>query len=100
VLKGSLQDGQVPARYGGEEFAVLLPNSSIEDGMRVAATLRTRVKSLSVEDRRRGGTPVSITISLGVTALRSGDDASRFIARADGALYNSKQNGRDRVSFA
>jgi len=100
VLKGSLQDGQVPARYGGEEFAVLLPNSSIEDGMRVAATLRTRVKSLSVEDRRRGGTPISITISLGVTALRSGDDASRFIARADGALYNSKQNGRDRVSFA
>ena len=100
VLKGSVQPGQVAARYGGEEFAILMPNSSVEDSMRVAAALRTRVKALSVEDRRRGGPSVSVTISLGVTALRSGDDASRFIARADGALYASKQNGRDRVSFA
>jgi len=100
VLKGSVQPGQVAARYGGEEFAILMPNSSVEDSMRVAAALRTRVKALSVEDRRRGGPSVSVTISLGVTALRSGDDVSRFIARADGALYASKQNGRDRVSFA
>ena len=100
VLRSSLKTGQVPARYGGEEFAVLLPNSSMEESMRIAAALRMRVKSLNIEDRRRGGAPVSVTISLGVTALRSGDDASRFIARADGALYTSKQSGRDRVSFA
>jgi PleD family two-component response regulator len=53
-----------------------------------------------IRSRRKGDAPVSVTISLGVTALLSGDDASRFIARADAALYKSKQTGRDRVSFS
>jgi PleD family two-component response regulator len=43
---------------------------------------------------------VAITVSLGVAALASGDDAARFIARADAALYKSKQDGRDRVTLS
>lgn len=91
--------GHVAARYGGEEFAVLLPNSEIEYAMRLAASLRLKAKAMAIQDRRKADSPVSVTISLGVTALLSGDDASRFIARADAALYKSKQAGRDRVTF-
>jgi diguanylate cyclase len=92
--------GHVAARYGGEEFAVLLPNSEIEYSMRLAASLRLKAKSMVIRDRRKAQSPpVAVTISLGVTALLSGDDALRFIARADAALYKSKQGGRDRVTF-
>ena len=43
---------------------------------------------------------LTVSISGGVATLRPGDDASALIARADGALYQSKQSGRDRVSHA
>ena len=79
---------------------MLLPDSSTEDSMRMAATLRQRAKALAVHDRRKPEVAVAITVSLGVTALLSGDDATRFIVRADAALYKSKQEGRDRVSFS
>jgi PleD family two-component response regulator len=67
--------------------------------MRMAATLRLRAKAIVVRDRRKSDIAVAITVSLGVTVLLSEDDASRFIARTDAALYKSKQGGRDRVSF-
>jgi diguanylate cyclase len=100
VLRTSVATGHWAARFGGEEFAVLLPDSSIEEAMRMATTLRQRAKALVVRDRRQSGVAIAVTVSLGVTALLSGDDAMRFIARADAALYRSKQEGRDRVSFS
>jgi PleD family two-component response regulator len=43
---------------------------------------------------------LTVTISGGITLMRPDDDAQTFTARADGALYQSKQGGRDRVTFA
>jgi diguanylate cyclase len=100
VLKSAALGEQAAARYGGEEFALLVPNTGVDDSMKLAASLRKRTKEYNVTDPVKGGRPISVTISLGVTAWRVGDDPASFVARADGALYVAKQAGRDRVSFA
>ena len=91
---------QAVARYGGEEFAVLLPHSSLEHSMRLAESLRQRAKAMKIYNRTTPGAMLSVTVSCGVTSMREGDDAATLIARADGALYQSKHAGRDRVSCA
>ena len=91
---------QAVARYGGEEFAVLLPHSSLEYGTRLAESLRQRAKAMKIRNRTAQGEMLSVTVSCGVTSMREGDDAATLIARADGALYQSKHAGRDRVSCA
>ena len=87
-----------PARYGGDEFAILLPNSTIESSLRLAETVRQRVKAMTIRDRRTKNVVQTITISAGVAAIRRGDDAASLIGRADAALYKSKHAGRDCVS--
>ena len=86
------------ARYGGEEFAILLPDSSLADGLRTAELVRQRIKAMKIRDRRTQEVILRVTVSGGVTTWLDGDDPSSWIARADAALYKSKQGGRDRVS--
>jgi diguanylate cyclase len=101
LLRSSVKNpAHCAARYGGEEFALLMPGCSIEDSMAHAAFVRQQIKAMTIRDRRKDGPSISVTVSLGVTALRSGDDAARFIARADSALYTSKNDGTVRVTFA
>ena len=88
------------ARYGGEEFAILLPNCSLHQGIKVADTVRQRTRAMKIRDRKTQEVVLTVSISGGVATLRPGDDASALIARADGALYQSKQAGRDCVSHA
>ena len=94
------QHGHSVARYGGEEFAILLPHGAVADGLRVAEGVRQRIKSMKVRDRRTQAVLLRVTVSAGVALMQPGDDAASWVARADGALYQSKQGGRDRVSSA
>lgn len=86
------------ARYGGEEFAILLPDSSLADGVRTAERVRQRIKAMKIRDRRTQAVILRVTVSGGVTTLVDGDDPSSWIGRADAALYKAKQSGRDQVS--
>ncbi len=99
VLRGiAASPDRIPARYGGEEFAVLLENATREEARQLAETVLQRVKAMTLRDRSRNRVVRTITISAGVAALES-DDAQRWTARADQALYRSKTEGRDRVTF-
>jgi diguanylate cyclase len=99
VLRHCASDpSQSIARYGGEEFAILMPSSTLQDALRLAETVRTCTKAMKLRDRRTRNVVLTITISAGVAAASSGDETSCLIARADRALYRSKQSGRDRVS--
>ncbi len=103
VLRASLPDTKtdaVAARYGGEEFAVLLPDSTLAHGVQLADQLRQRVRAMKVRDRRTQEVVLTVSVSGGVAALQRGDDAQQLIARADAALYKSKEAGRDRVTCA
>lgn len=88
------------ARYGGEEFAILLPRSSLASSMRLAELVRKKTRAMKIRDRRSQEVVLTVSVSAGVAALREGDDAQALVERADAALYQSKQAGRDRVTCA
>ncbi len=101
VMRTSIPDPRRNiARYGGEEFAVLLPDSTLPAGQQLADQLRQRVKAMKIRDRRTQEVILRVTISVGVSGLMRGDDASSWISRTDAALYKAKQAGRDRVTSA
>lgn len=93
ALRSHTRDQDVVARYGGEEFAILLPNTDGTAASNVAETLRTRCSSVV-------DTPSLVTVSIGVATSMPEDSGAALLARADRALYASKQKGRNRVTHA
>jgi FOG: GGDEF domain len=77
---------------GGEEFAVLLPQQPLEKATQVAERI---LESIEMTDDDR---IPPFTVSAGVSTYRSGDDDNSILTRADKALYQSKLNGRNRVT--
>ncbi|WP_231638078.1 GGDEF domain-containing protein [Piscinibacter sakaiensis] len=99
VLRASVTQPEAAcARYGGEEFAVLLPNTTAGECLQLAESLRARTKAMKVRNRTTNEVLLTVTVSAGVACSRSGEDPSALVARADAALYRSKQDGRDRVT--
>lgn len=101
VLRAAVQDHAFAvARYGGEEFAVLLPRTPLVRAKGLAESLLERTKAMKIRNRKTQEVLLTVTLSAGVAARRPSDDASQWVARADAALYQSKQAGRDRVTCA
>jgi diguanylate cyclase len=101
ILRTSVQKpDQIAARYGGEEFALVLPKTSTTEAAQMAETIRQRTKAMKLRKRDTQEVLLTITISSGLTRLQPGDDALSLIARADAALYQSKNTGRDKVTLA
>jgi two-component system chemotaxis response regulator CheY len=95
ALRTQLRSSDSLYRYGGEEFVVLLPEQTLSDGVRVLDRIRAAVEHLGITSPT--GRP--LTISAGVAELNGDRDAtvSKWIERADVALYQAKTNGRNRV---
>jgi diguanylate cyclase len=85
------------ARYGGEEFAILLPNTNLHDAAVVAEHLRETIGSKAIVNRDTKKNFGTVTISVGISLYQLGEPPYVFIERADAALYQAKQRGRDRV---
>ncbi|MGE4533192.1 sensor domain-containing diguanylate cyclase [Halomonas sp.] len=98
-----LRDGDVLCRMGGEEFAVLLPDTSREQALRVAERLREAIATTPATVGQEA-TPdglLAYTASLGVTLVRAGERTLKpAIKRADQGLYAAKESGRNRVAWA
>lgn len=94
-LKRRLRTGDEIGRYGGEEFAIVLPQTSLERALAIAERLRGAIAALGPQDIDLDS---GLTVSIGVATLRSDDDFDALLARADHALYASKQGGRNRIS--
>ncbi len=83
------------ARFGGDEFALLLPESDGEQAFIVAERIRLAITEVPLD---LGGKPVSITISSGIASLSGDQDTfDEILSRADKALYEAKESGRNRV---
>lgn len=92
-LASRIRRSDFVARYGGEEFVMILEGTRIDDAMRAVDDMRNAVAAIGFHFR---GTPVSIAISGGVTALLDNDSAGTAFDRADQALYRAKEAGRNR----
>ena len=97
-LKTRVRGEDIACRYGGEEFLLILPNTTIEITTQRAEELRLGIKDLQVIHE---GKQFRITISAGVAALPShGSDMTNVVHHSDLALYQAKNQGRDRVIVA
>lgn len=96
-LKQTIKGQDITARYGGEEFAVVLPNTSLRQALTVADHIRRAVMAKELKKKSTGEILGRVTISVGVSILKQGEDTDALIERADACLYAAKRNGRNRV---
>jgi diguanylate cyclase len=96
-LKQTIKGQDITARYGGEEFAVVLPNTALRQALTVADHIRRAVMAKELKKKSTGEILGRVTISVGVSMLKPGDDTDALIDRADACLYAAKRNGRNRV---
>jgi diguanylate cyclase (GGDEF)-like protein len=92
ALEGAVRMTDVVGRYGGEEFLVLLPNTELEQARLLAERMRAGLHLMPVTFR-----PEAVTASFGVAQWSAEDNVASLVDRADEALYEAKQGGRDRV---
>ncbi len=102
ALKNSLQrPTDFCARYGGEEFVIILPNTSRKGGLHVAERMRQGLEQLHIP--HENSLPAEIvTMSFGVSTREKTDQTiahEKLIQQADTALYQAKDNGRNRVEI-
>ena len=94
--------GETGARVGGEEFAVLLPDTTVEEGIEVSERIRGAIEAAETPLPGRPGKRLRVTASAGVacTAALPGVTARALLREADGALYRAKREGRNRTVAA
>lgn len=98
LAKNLLRDADLFVRFGGEEFVIALPNATQADALAIAQRLCQQVRTTAFGEANE---PIVVTISCGVAQYVAGDgDIDAVIKRADVALYQAKQRGRDRVVAA
>lgn len=91
-----MRENDKMGRFGGEEFVMVLPETGKMDAVLVAERIRRITAEMAVESKR-GSALIPVTVSIGATTTTEGDDAEAVIARADEAMYDAKDAGRNRV---
>jgi len=100
ILQAQKRESDIVCRYGGEEFVILLPETETEGAKKVAEKIRRSVMDHPVSAGE--GTDIEFTVSLGVAEVDHPNDRSieEALSRADDALYEAKENGRNRVCIS
>jgi len=93
IMRSNIRISDVLGRWGGEEFLLILPEAGPQQAMIVAEKIRSIVAATEFPVVQHK------TVSLGVTCYRPGDSEAQMMARADEALYEAKNSGRDRIVF-
>jgi diguanylate cyclase (GGDEF)-like protein len=92
-----MRTSDVVARYGGEEFVILLPNTKVGGGIKVAERVSSFVDGLAIKHEYSDAAS-HVTISIGITSMTADHEHSitDMLKQADIALYQAKANGRHR----
>ncbi|MCU1762909.1 diguanylate cyclase [Pseudomonas sp. 14P_8.1_Bac3] len=94
VLRKRLRGTDFVARFGGEEFVLLMPDTVPAAGAKLLENLRASIEACPFHFKSE---PVTITVSIGMTAFRPGEHSDLVLKRADQALYRAKNAGRNRI---
>ena len=95
IIQSRIRKVDLLARIGGEEFVLVMPETSIDNAMNLNNTLRVMLEECNFHYE---GQHCRITSSVGIAEFRRGDKAEAVLERADKALYQSKNNGRNRCT--
>ncbi|WP_261302384.1 response regulator [Paenibacillus andongensis] len=98
LLQVNLRSTDLLARFGGEEFVIALPNTSVEQAFATMQSILHKVRINAVAQYE--GQTFSITFSAGVAEWHEGMTVAEWVDKADDAMYQAKQLGRDRIVSA
>lgn len=94
VIKNTVRPADTVARFGGEEFVILLPDTDLDNATQALLRLqRELTKHYFMHDNQK----ILITFSAGVTEYRSGEPQNAVVKRADEAMYEAKNTGKNKV---
>src|SRR5260370_32847439 len=96
-LKQTIKGQAITARYRREEFPVVLPHTALRQALPAPPHILRAVMAKELKKQSTGEILGRVTISVGVSMLKPGDDTESLIERADACLYAAKRNGRNRV---
>tara|TARA_B100001063_G_scaffold190834_1_gene181743 strand:- start:2303 stop:3625 length:1323 start_codon:yes stop_codon:yes gene_type:complete len=92
IIMQDVREHDTAVRWGGEEFLILLPETDLEGAKIVAEKIRNSISEKPLTNKK-----LNITASFGITIMNDKDTEESIIARTDEALYEAKENGRDKV---
>jgi diguanylate cyclase (GGDEF)-like protein len=95
LMQSQCSGAQFAGRVGGEEFCIMLPLANAEMASLFAESLRMQIALTGLKNGDR-----AVTVSMGIAALTINEDYKSLFERADAALYQAKNTGRDRVCMA
>ncbi len=99
IVRNRVRAADIVSRYGGEEFCVVLPETSKANAVHAAERLRRAIENNKIETEEHG--ELSITVSIGVSTYPDDAlDAHMLVRKADQALYEAKDKGKNRVEVA
>lgn len=97
TIRQRLRRADFIARYGGEEFAILLPETEAQAALAVMDDICSQIRNCPFRFKSE---PLKITVSFGIAEVSDVDDAESLFARADQAMYEAKEQGRDQCKLA
>ena len=103
IMRSQLREYDIAARYGGEEFVILLPYTTVTEAKLVAERLLKSVNSKVIDiekvNTKNKTKTISVSISIGICEYNHEDKYDQLVMKADKALYEAKETGRNRIVF-